>query len=103
MRLVLDGLLMLMQCLMTVLRSKQNEEKIAAFGSRSKQLYSGGRFQCQLFADLHGGLELKEGIQTRTGGNGPGSELSWQEDKGKILEKVRQGALNLPTKVKYFK
>lgn len=27
MRLVLDGLLMLMQCLMTVLRSKQNQER----------------------------------------------------------------------------
>lgn len=81
----------------------ESGEKIAAFGSHSKQLYSGGRLQCQLFADAHRGLKLKEGIQIRTGGNGPGSELSWQEDKGKTLEKVKQEALNVSTKVKYFK
>lgn len=83
MRLVLDGLLMLMQCLMTVLRSKQNEEKIAAFGSRSKQLYSGGRFQCQLFADLHGGLELKEGIQTGLEGMGQAANCHGKKTKGR--------------------
>lgn len=80
------------------MRSKQNKEKIAEFESHSKQLCSGGRVQCQLSADLHGGLELKEGTQTRTEGNETGKGSSWQTDNEKILEKVKTGtgALNMP-------